>query len=106
MDSYVNHRLPKIFCLKYNRPLSASSADHSAPAAIFKKIYTKETTKENISELMSEKKLILKSPWKADEVIKQFSSNKNDMEVVSLSSSDLDEMLFAGKGSKDISRIQ
>ena len=37
---------------------------------------------------------------------KQFSSNKNNKEVVSLSSTEFDEMLLFGKGNKDNSRIK
>ena len=59
-----------------------------------------------ISEIISEKKLIRKPPVKIDEVIKQFSSNKNNIEMVSLSSIGFDQMLLSDKGTKDSSRIQ
>ena len=44
-----------------DKPSTASSEDHSASkATVFKKKQTKKTTKENISELLSGNKLILK----------------------------------------------
>ena len=81
-------------------PITASLEHHSDPiATAFKKKYTKKTTKENISivkiELNSKNKLILKPPLKIDEVIRQFSSNNNNMEVVTLPSADFDQMLLS-----------
>ena len=46
---------------------------------------------KKIYELITEEKLILKPPLKIDEVIKQFFSNKNNMEMVSLSSTNFDQ---------------
>ena len=66
-----------------------------------RKKYTQKATKENISELITEKKFIPKPPLKIDEVIKLFLSNRNNIEVVSLSSTDFDQMLLSGKGTKD-----
>ena len=65
-------------------------------------------TKENTSELISENQLIFRLALKIAEyeVVKVFSINKNNIEVVSSSSADFDQMLLSGKGSKDISRIQ
>ena len=63
-------------------------------------------TKENISELLSGNKLILKPPLKIDEVIEHLTSNKNNIEVVNLSSADFDQMLLSSKGTKDSSRVQ
>ena len=57
-------------------------------------------TKENISELLSGNKLILKPPLKIDVVIEHLTSNKNNIEVVNLSSSDFDQMLLSGKAPK------
>ena len=69
-----------------DNPSTASSEYHrDSIATVFKKKYTEKPTKENISELINEKKLILEPPLKIDEVIKQFSSIKNIIEVASLS---------------------
>ena len=90
-----------------DKPSTASSEDNSATiVTIFKKKHTKKPTKENLSELVGENKIILEPSLKIDEVIKQFSSNKNNIEVVSLSTADFDQMLQTGKVSKDSSRIQ
>ena len=62
--------------------------------------------KKNISELLSGNKLILKPPLKIDEVIEHLTSNKINIEVVNLSSSDFDQMLLSGKGTKDRNRVQ
>ena len=67
---------------------------------------TKKTTKENIIScyifiIISGNKLILKPPLKIDEVIEHLTSNKNNIEVVNLSSSGFDQMLLSGKGTKD-----
>ena len=83
------------------------SEDHSASKVnVFKKKTTKKPTKENISELLSGNKLILKPPLKIDEVIEHLTSNKNNIEVVNLSSTDFDQMLLSGKGTKDSRRVQ
>ena len=89
------------------KQLTASSEDlHSASkATVFKKKQTKKTTKENISELLSGYKLILKPPLKIDEVIEHLTGNKNNIEVVNLST-DFDHMLLYDKGTKDSSRVQ
>ena len=63
-------------------------------------------TKENMSELLRGKKLILKPPLKIDEVIEHLTSNKNNIEMVNLSSSDSDQMLLSGKDTKDSSRVE
>ena len=90
-----------------DKPSTATSEDHSASkATVFKKKQTKKPTKENISELLSGNKLILKPTLKIDEVIEHLTSNKNNIEVVNLSSSDFDKILLPGKGTKDSSRVQ
>ena len=73
-----------------DKPSTASSEDHSASNAIVaRKNKQKTTTKVNISDLISGSKLILKSPLKID-VIVQLTSNKNNIDVVNLSSTDFD----------------
>ena len=72
----------------------------------FYTILKKTPTKENISELLRGNKLILKPLLKIDKVIEHLTSNKNNIEVVNLSSTDLDQMLLSGKGTKDSSRVQ
>ena len=90
-----------------NKPSTASSEDYSASkATVFKKKQTKKKTKENISELLSGNKLILKPSLKIDEVIEHLTSNKNNIEVVNLSSTDFDQMLLCGKGTKEGSAAQ
>ena len=90
-----------------DKPSTASPEDHSASkATVFKKKQTKKPTKENISELLSGNKLILKTPLKTNEVIEHLTSNKNNIEVVNLSSSDFDQMLLSSKGTEDRSRVQ
>ena len=78
----------------------------SLKATVFKKKQTKNPAKENISELISGNKLILKPPLKIDEVVEHLTSNKNNIEVVNLSSSDYDQMLLSGRGTKDSSTVQ
>ena len=65
----------------------------------------KKKRKVNISDLISGSKLILKFPLKID-VIEQLTSNKNNINVVNLSSTDFDHKLLSGKGTKDSSRVQ
>ena len=90
-----------------DKPSTASSEDHSASkATVFKKKQTKKPTEENISELLSLNKQILKPPLKIDELIEHLTSNRNNIEVVNLSSTDFDQMLLSGKGTKDSSRVQ
>ena len=89
-----------------DKPSTASPENHSASKATVFKKKKKKATKENISELLSGNKLILKPPFKIDEVIEHLTSNKNNIEVVTLSSSDFDQMLLSGKGTKDSSRVQ
>ena len=82
-----------------DKPSTASPEDHSASkATVFKKKQTKKPSKENISELLSGNKLILKPPLKIDEVIEHLTSNKNNIEVVNLSSANFDQMLLSCKG--------
>ena len=84
-----------------DKPSTALSENHSASkATVFKK------KKIDISDLISGNKLILKPLLKIDEVIENFTSNKNNIEVVNLSSTDFDQMLLSGKGTKDSSRVQ
>ena len=90
-----------------DKPSTALPEDHSAlKATVFKKKQTKKLTKENISELLSGNKLILEPPLKIHEVIEHLTSNKNNIEVVNLSSSDFDQMLLSGKATKDSSRAE
>ena len=90
-----------------DKPSTASSEDHSASkTTVFKKKQTKKPTKENISKLLSGNKLILKPPLKIDEVIEHLTSNKNNIEVVNLSSSDFDQMFLSGKGTQESTRVQ
>ena len=71
-----------------DKPFTASSQDHSASnATVFK---TKQTNKKYIVYLIRGNKLILKPPLKIDEVIEHLTSNKNNIEVVNLSSTDFD----------------
>ena len=49
---------------------------------------------------------ILKPPLKIDEVIEHLTSNKNNIEVVNLSSTDFGHMLLFGKGTKESSKVQ
>ena len=56
----------------------------------FSRKNTRKPTKENLSELISESKLILKLPQRIEDVIKQFNSLKNYIEVVNLSSAEFD----------------
>ena len=56
--------------------------------------------KENLSELISENRLILKPPLRKEEVIKQFNSLKNNIEVVNLSAAEFDQMLISDKDKK------
>ena len=66
-----------------DKPSTALSEDHSASkATVFKKKQTKKPRKENMSELLSGNKLILKPPLKIDEVIEHLTSNKNNIEVL------------------------
>ena len=68
-----------------DKPSTASTDDHSAPpATIYKKKNCRKPTKENLSELISENRLIPKPPLRIEEVIKQFDSLKNNIEVVNL----------------------
>ena len=88
-------------------PSTASSEDHpTSKATVFKKNKTNKTTEKNISELLSGNKLILKPSLKIDEVIEHLTSNKNNLEMVNLSSIDFDQMLLSGKGTKDSSGVQ
>ena len=88
-----------------DKPATDSSKDHSVSKASLQE--KKNPTKKNISNLISGNKLILKPPLKIDEVIENLtSSQKNKIEVVNLSSTDFDQMLLYGKGTKDSSRVQ
>ena len=89
-----------------DKPSTASTVDHSAlPATIYKKKHCRKPTKENLSELISENRLIPKPPLRIDEVIKQFNSLKNNIEVVNLSSAEFDQMLIPDKDTKDSNGI-
>ena len=57
-------------------------------------------TKENLSELISKNRLILKPPLRIEEVIKQFNNLKNNIEVVNLSAAEFDQMLISNKDTK------
>ena len=93
--------------LSPDKPSTASAEDHSASTAtVFKKKQTRKPTKENISELLSRNKLILKPPLKIVEVIEHLTSNINNIDAVNLSFSDFDQTLLSGKGIKDSSRVQ
>ena len=84
-------------------PIIRASDDHSTPPAkIYKIKNCRRPTKENLSELISENGLILKPPLKIEEVIKQFNSLKNNIEVVNLSSAEFDQMLSSDKDSNEI----
>ena len=63
-------------------------------------------TKENLPELISENRLILKPPLRIEEVIKQFNSLKNNIEVVNLSTAEFHQMLNSDKDSKDSNEIR
>ena len=68
-----------------DKPSTASTDDHSAPpATIYKKKPGRTPTNKNLSELISENRLILKPPLRIEEVIKQFNSLENNIEVVNL----------------------
>ena len=62
--------------------------------------------KRKYIKLISGNKLILKPPLKIDKVIEHFTRNKINIKVVNLSSSNIDQMLFSDKGTKDSSRVQ
>ena len=63
-------------------------------------------TKENLSELFSENRLILKPPLRIEGVIKQFNRLKNNIEVVNLSAAEFDQMLNSDKDTKDSNEIR
>ena len=88
-----------------DKPSTASSEDHSASKATVFKKYIYIYIYIYISELLSGNNLILKPSLKIDEVIEHLTSNKNNIEVVNLSSN-FDQMLLSGKGTKDSSRFQ
>ena len=67
---------------------------------------SKRPTKENLSELISENRLILKPPLRKEEVIKQFNSLKNNIEVVNLSAAEFDQMLSSDTDTKDSNAIR
>ena len=48
----------------------------------------------------------MKPPLRIDEVIKQFNSLKNNIEVVNLSAAEFDQMLISDKATIDSSRIR
>ena len=90
-----------------DKPSTASTDDHSAPpATIYKKKNCKRPTKKNLSELISENRLILKPSLRIEEVIKQFNSLKNNIEVVNLSAAEFDQMLSSNKDTKDSNEIR
>ena len=55
-----------------------------------------------VYHLISGNNLILKPPLKIDEIIEHLTSNKNNIEVVNLSSTDFDQMLLSCKDSKRV----
>ena len=55
---------------------------------------------ENLSELISENRLVLKPPLRIEELIKKFNSLKNNIELVNLSAAELDQMLIPDKDTK------
>ena len=90
-----------------DKPSTASTDDHSAPpATIYKKKNCWRPTKENLSELISENRLILKPSLRIEEVIKQFNSLKNNIEVGNLSSAEFDQILSSDKDNKDSNEIR
>ena len=77
-----------------DKPSTATSENHLTSIKL--QLYQEKTnkkTKKNISELLSGNKLILKPPLKIDEVIEHLTSNKNNIEVVNLSSTDFDQII-------------
>ena len=54
----------------------------------------------------NENRLILKPPLRIEEVIKQFNSLKNNIEVVNLSAAEIDQMLSSDKDTKDSNEIR
>ena len=87
-----------------DKPSTASTDDHSA--TIYKTKKCRKPTKENLSVLISENRLILKPPLRIEEVIKQFNSLKNNIEVVNLSAAEFDRMLISDKDTKDNNGIR
>ena len=65
-----------------DKPSTASTDDHSAPPATIYKKNCRTPTKENLSELISENRLIFKPLLRIEEVIKLFNSLKNNIEVI------------------------
>ena len=51
-------------------------------------------------------RLIFKLPLRIEEVIKQFISLKNNIEVVNLSAAEFDQMLISDKDTKDSNEIR
>ena len=49
---------------------------------------------------------ILKPPLRIEEVIKQFNTLKNNIEVVNLSAAEFDQMLISDKDTKDSNEIR
>ena len=67
---------------------------------------SRKPTKETLSELISENRLILKPLLRIEGVIKQFKSLKINIEVVNLSAAEFDQMLISDKDAKYSSGIR
>ena len=84
-----------------DKPSTASINDHSLRQQKFTRKKCRKLTKENLSELISENRLILKPPLRIEEVIKQFNSPTNNIEVVNLSAAEFGQMFIPDKDTKD-----